>query len=68
MNLISYYIVPDLTICDIVAIFKKYFPLQGLMKISFKDNLNPNNINNAKLICRFLKQANAIRNEDINTG
>lgn len=28
--------------------------------------LNPSNINNAKLICRFLKVANAIRNEDIN--
>ena len=32
------------------------------------DILNPSNINNAKLICRFLKEANAIRIEDINTG
>ena len=44
------------------------FPSSRVDADLIKDILNPSNINNAKLICRFLKEANAIRNEDINTG
>ena len=44
------------------------FPSSRVDADLIKDILNPSNINNAKLICRFLKEANAIRIEDINTG
>jgi hypothetical protein len=39
MNLISYYIVPGLTICDLLAIIKKYFSFQGLMQISLRPKI-----------------------------
>ena len=48
--------------------YKEIFPTSRVDADLIKDILNPSNINNAKLICRFLKEANAIRNEDINTG
>ena len=48
--------------------YKEIFPTSRVDADLVKDILNPSNINNAKLICRFLKEANAIRNEDINTG
>jgi hypothetical protein len=38
------------------------FPSSRVDADLIKDILNPSNINNAKLICRFLKEANAIHN------
>jgi hypothetical protein len=48
--------------------YKEIFPTSRVDADLIKDILNPSYINNAKLICRFLKEAHAIRNEDINTG
>ena len=47
--------------------YKEIFPTSRVDADLVKDIINPSNINNTKLICKFLKEANAIRNEVINT-
>ena len=42
--------------------YKEIFPTSSVDADLIKDILNHSNINNAKLICRFLKEANAIHN------